>query len=82
MKTVTFSTTALKALRRHASRADLIRAKIEQYATEPAAMANNVKALQGSDLIRLRVGDFRVIFREDATTILVVDVGPRSGIYE
>ena len=50
----------LKALT-PSDRARIIR-KIEQYADDPASQANNVKALQGSDLYRLRVGDYRVLF--------------------
>ena len=37
-------------------------AKVEQDAADPASLANNVKALRGSDLYRLRVGDHRVLF--------------------
>jgi len=29
---------------------------------------------------RLRVGDFRVIFEEDSTTIRVLTLGPRGGV--
>jgi mRNA interferase RelE/StbE len=54
-------------LRRGANRAKLIRSKITQYATDPASQANNVKRLSGVDALRLRVGDFRVIFFETAT---------------
>ena len=43
------------------SAAERIRAKIEVYAADPAAQANNVKSLQGRPGIRLRVGDWRVI---------------------
>lgn len=46
------------------------------------SQANNVKVLAGSRRMRLRVGDFRVIFEEDADVIVVLDIGPRGGIYE
>ena len=49
--------------------------KVEQYAADPTSQANNVKALQGSDLFRLRVGDYRVLFTiaEDGTvTVMLV----------
>ena len=63
-----------------------IRQKIEQYAADPASQANNVKALQGSDLYRLRVGDYRAIFavEEDGTlTIMVViRVRHRREVYD
>ena len=38
----------------------------------------DVKRLQGRDGYRLRVGEYRVIFGEDATTILAVYVGRRA----
>lgn len=59
----------------------LIRAKIVQYATDPASLANNVKALQGRTGIRLRVGDWRVIM-EDGVVLDVIEIGPRGGVYE
>ena len=64
------------------SRAKQIRAKIEQYAAEPAALANNVIQLRGSGAKRLRIAGFRVLFTETDTTITVLDVGPRGEIYE
>lgn len=59
--------------------------KIEQYAADPTALANNVKALQGSDLYRLRVADYRVLFTVEAgmVTIMVVHrVRHRREAYE
>jgi mRNA interferase RelE/StbE len=38
----------------------------------------NVKALQGRDGFRLRIGRYRVIFDEDATTILAIYIGRRT----
>lgn len=82
MKTILYTASAARALVRHANRAKLIKAKIAQYAENPAAQARNVKALVGVDAIRLRVQDFRVLFRETADTITVLDIGPRGGIYD
>jgi mRNA interferase RelE/StbE len=82
MKAIVYSRTAATALRRHANRAKLLRAKIAQYAEDASSQANNVKPLAGVDAKRLRVGDFRVIFTETNDTITVLDVGPRGGIYE
>lgn len=82
MKAVTYTIAAARALRLHANRASQIRAKVAQYATDPASLANNVTALKGVDAKRLRVGDFRVIFTETAETITVLDIGPRGGIYD
>jgi mRNA interferase RelE/StbE len=82
MKSVLYTRTAATALRKHANRAKLIRTKIRQYAEDASSLANNVKPLVGVDAKRLRVGDFRVIFTETTDTITVLDIGPRSGIYE
>jgi mRNA interferase RelE/StbE len=38
----------------------------------------DVKALQGRDGYRLRIGNYRVIFDEDATTILAIYIGRRA----
>lgn len=65
-----------------ANTAQTIRGKVLQYAADPASLANNVKALKGSEFKRLRVGDWRVIFSEDMTVVAVIEVGPRGGIYD
>jgi mRNA interferase RelE/StbE len=60
-------------------------AKITQYATDPASLANNVKALVGSDDYRLRVADYRVIYRVEGDTVtvmVVMRVRHRSEAYE
>lgn len=41
-----------------------------------------MKALKGRAGLRLRVGDWRVIFCEDGDTIVVVAVGHRRNIYD
>ncbi len=38
----------------------------------------DVKALQGRGGYRLRIGGCRVIFDEDASTILAIDIGRRA----
>lgn len=45
------------------------------YATQGLG---DVKKLQGADGYRLRVGEYRVLFAEDAVTILAVYVGRRG----
>jgi mRNA interferase RelE/StbE len=67
---------------RFTATAKQIRAKIDQYAVDPASLANNVIQLTGSTARRLRVAGFRVLFTETETTITVLDVGPRGNIYE
>jgi mRNA interferase RelE/StbE len=54
--------------------------KIEQYASDPQSLTNNVKALQGRDGIWLRVGNWRVIM-EDGVVLDVLAIGKRSEIY-
>lgn len=84
MKKVAYSKDALKTLRRiPANVAASIRAKIGQYAADPASLANNVKALKGVDGgYRLRVGDWRIIFTEDGVVIAIVRIAPRGGAYD
>ncbi len=55
--------------------------KVDQYAADPASQANNVKALQVREGIRLRVGDWRVIMR-DGEVLAVLEIGSRGSIYE
>jgi mRNA interferase RelE/StbE len=82
MKPITYRPAARRALRRMPrTTAERIMGKIEAYATDPTSQANNVKALQGRDGIRLRVGDWRVIMRDDEV-LDVLDIGPRGGIYD
>ena len=77
---VVFSRTALKALRK-SGKAALIMAKIDELASDPIAMAANVKKLTGRPEGRLRVQDWRIIFRIEGDTLLVDDIGPRGSIY-
>lgn len=56
--------------------------KIEQLATAPETLGNNVRALKGGDgLMRLRVGDWRVIYR-DGVVLRIVRIAPRGSAYE
>jgi mRNA interferase RelE/StbE len=82
MKTVMYTRAALRSPQAHSNRAKQIRAKIDQYAANPATQANNVIQLAGSAAKRLRVAGFRVLFTETETTITVLDVGPRGKIYQ
>lgn len=82
MKRIVFSKQARKALMRMPSNeARRIVAKIEQYATDPASLAANVKRLTGAHgALRLRVGDWRVIMLE-GVVIDVVKIAPRGSVY-
>ncbi len=81
MKKVIFTKRASNALGKHSNRATLIKTKIKQYASDPVSLANQVTGLTGSDYMRLRVGDFRVVFLEATEAITIVDLGPRGEIY-
>ncbi len=82
MRTVRYTTDALRSLRRHGNVAARLRAAIEGYAAGGGAHANNVKRLVGSSASRLRVGDYRVIFEESETELIVTKIGPRGDVYD
>ncbi len=56
-----------------------INAKLEIFA---ARGHGDVKQLKGQSGVRLRVGDWRVVFYRDAGTIVIVAVGHRREIYD
>jgi mRNA interferase RelE/StbE len=79
---IAYSNQARKILLRIAvDDARLIRGKIEQYAQNPVSLSNNVKKLKDRDGLRLRIRDWRVVFREERETIEVLIVGPRRSVY-
>ncbi|ATQ42170.1 type II toxin-antitoxin system RelE family toxin [Caulobacter mirabilis] len=84
MLAVSYSKQALRALRRMpANTATLIREKVVQYAADPASLANNVKTLRGlEDVKRLRVGDWRILFRDDGVVLAIIRIAPRGSAYD
>ncbi|MGA8821132.1 MAG: type II toxin-antitoxin system RelE/ParE family toxin [Xanthobacteraceae bacterium] len=54
-------------------------ARLAEFA---ASGKGDVKRLKGRQGSRLRVGDWRVIFYEEGSTIIVVAVGHRREIYD
>ncbi|OAZ99261.1 type II toxin-antitoxin system RelE family toxin [Halomonas sp. G11] len=83
MKTITYRKSALKALQRMPrTEAQRIQGKIKAYASDPASQRNNVKALKGSDYIRLRVGDWRVIIDERGDVLDIINIGARGDVYQ
>jgi len=78
-KPVAYSRDALKLLSRLDRRtAARIVSKIEQFAADPEALANNVTAMKGGEgLMRLRVGDWRVIYH-DGVVLQIIRVAPRG----
>jgi mRNA interferase RelE/StbE len=83
MKQIAYSRDAIRTLARMpANTSLLIRAKIEQYAADPTSLGNNVKALKGpSGHLRLRVGDWRIIFSEAGEVVAIIKIAPRGGAY-
>jgi mRNA interferase RelE/StbE len=60
-----------------------VRRRIDRRLTEFATSGHgDVKRLKGRDGLRLRIGDWRVIFYEDQATIIVAAVGHRRDIYD
>ena len=81
---ITYSKAATRALRRiPANTATLIRDKVTEMAADPHQRRNQVRPLQGRDELRLRVGDWRVIFTIDdaAETVRVRLIAPRGSAY-
>ncbi|MBV9054762.1 MAG: hypothetical protein JO196_20395 [Hyphomicrobiales bacterium] len=78
MKKITYALPAANALLRHRADTKRIMAKIERYASTGAG---DVKRLANSSALRLRIGDYRAIFEETDTTIIVTHIGPRGSIY-
>jgi mRNA interferase RelE/StbE len=78
---VRYSDEVLRTLRRLNKR-DLIRRKIEELAADPESLSANVKRLQGRPESRLRVQDWRVIFRIEANVLWVDKLLPRASAYE
>lgn len=78
---VRFSKTAMRALLQSNKRM-LIRQKIDELASDPLSQGPNVKRLQGRPEYRLRVQDWRIIFRLEGSVIWIDDVAPRGSAYE
>lgn len=71
----------MRALLRSNKRA-LIRQKIDDLARDPSSLSTNVKKLQGRPEFRLRVQDWRVIFRMEDAVLWIDDIAPRGSAYE
>ena len=78
-ETVTYTRTAIKALAKMPKRdSAAIQKKMANYA---AGGTEDVRPLQGSDLYRLRHGDWRAIFDQAGEVIEVVKVASRGEVY-
>lgn len=82
---LSFSKTALKNLLKiSANKKSIILEKLEMLKLGPYQENNNIKKLAGYDGYRLRVGDYRVIYRIDKekVEILVINIDVRGEIYK
>lgn len=62
----------------------LVIKKIGAVAADPHAAHGNVTRLQGRPEFRLRVHDWRVIYRvlDDRVVLLIIKIGTRGQVYE
>ena len=80
MKLIVFTATGA---RQWAKLSPEVRRRIDRRLTEFAVTGHgDVKRLKGRDGMRLRVGDWRVIFYENQGTIVVAAAGHRRDIYD
>jgi mRNA interferase RelE/StbE len=80
-----YSKEATKSLQRMPrNTARLIREKLEIIAADPYADHPNAKKLQGREGYRLRVGDWRVVYKiqSEQLIIIVLKVASRGEVYK
>ena len=81
VKDIVYSRSTVRVLARMPRKhADRIRNKIQAYARNPASQANNIARLQARDnLLRLRVGDWRVVMH-DADALEILHIARRGSV--
>jgi len=82
---ISYSKEAEKSLLRMPRNTEkLIREKLEAIAVNPFAIHPNAKKLQGREGYRLRVGDWRVIYKiqNEQLVIVVLKVASRGEVYK
>lgn len=80
MKVIRYTREAKKSLARmQPKRQAAIFAKLETYARGETV---DIKKLKGSPLYRIRVGEDRVIIDDLGVVVMVINAGPRGGIYK
>lgn len=62
-------------------KSELLREKIDVLASDPSSLAANIKKLKGRPERRLRVQDWRILFRIEDDVLWIDDIGPRGSIY-
>ena len=85
MYNIEYTVEARKNLRRLPSNiSQLIVKKIILLSKDVYAPNNNVKVLNGVDGYRLRVGDYRVIYRINKVNLIIriINIGHRQEVYK
>lgn len=78
---VRYSRDAIRTLKRF-DRRTARRDKIALLATNSDVLANNISALKGEPCVmRLRIGDWRVIYVESPDIVHVLKIAPRGSVY-
>ena len=84
MRKIEFSKKAEKVLEKlyvsNKKQAGAIAKEVNNLQTNP--MPSDVKKLKGHELYRIRVGDFRIIYHFNETTIFVTIVDRRDVVYK
>jgi mRNA interferase RelE/StbE len=80
MKPVIYTKAAQKSLNRmQPKRQAAIMAKVDAFARGETV---DLKKLVGTTLVRIRVGEDRVVIDEQTGLVLVIKIGPRGSIYK
>lgn len=80
MKQITYTREANKSLdRMQPKRKAAILSKLEAYARGEKV---DIRKMTGMVYYRIRVGQDRVVIDDQGRVILVIDAGPRGGIYK
>lgn len=80
MKRIVVSREAQRSLSRmQPKRRAAIYAKLDAYALD---LPVDIRKMQGKPFFRIRVGQDRVIIDDQGTVVMVIDAGPRGGIYK
>jgi mRNA interferase RelE/StbE len=79
MRTLTFKSAAFKALRSVPKKDAL--AIVEKLKAYAAGERRDVVRLTGSHMLRLRHGDWRIVFEQSETEIAVLAIAHRREIY-
>jgi mRNA interferase RelE/StbE len=67
---------------RRSNKRELLVQKIQELAISPEVLQANIIRLQGRSDYRLRVQDWRIIFRIENDILFIDEVEPRGSAYE